>query len=147
MRSIPVDLSQLNYIMVTSAPEVRADLNTGEVRTDRTTGKPLFLVGVLVKVEGERRAYVLDVQVPGEPVGIVEGTFVTVGKMEAVPWERDGRSGVVYRVNELHPAASGAAGIATPAATATAAASAELAESASSAAGSSGRAGRGGGSS
>ncbi|HTJ72800.1 MAG TPA: hypothetical protein VL551_35000 [Actinospica sp.] len=103
LRNIPVDLSQLTYIMVTSAPEVRTDLNTGEIRTDRITKLPLFLVGVLVKVEGERKAYVLDVQVPGEPQGIIEGSFVEVEKMQAVPWDRDGRSGVTYRVASIRP--------------------------------------------
>jgi hypothetical protein len=53
----------------------------------------LYLVGVLVKVAGERRAYVLDVQVPGEPVGLVEGRPVTIEGLEAAPWERDGRPG------------------------------------------------------
>jgi len=113
MRSIPVDLSQLTMFMVTSAPEVRTDLNTGEVRTDRTTGLPLFLVGLLVKVEGERRAYVRDVQVPGEPVGIVEGSFGEVEKMAAVPWDREGRSGVTYRVASIRPATSSAASAAS----------------------------------
>lgn len=108
LRSIPVDLDRFTYIMVTSAPEVRTDLNTGEIRTDRTTKLPLFLVGVLVKVEGERRAYVLDVQVPGEPQGLIEGSFVEVERMEAVPWDRDGRSGVTYRVASIRPAKASA---------------------------------------
>jgi hypothetical protein len=103
LRNIPVDLSKLSGLLCTSAPEVRADINTGEVRTDRASGLPLFLVGVLVKVEGERRAYVLDVQVPGEPAGLVEGQPVTVEGLEAAPWERDGRSGVVYRAKAVRP--------------------------------------------
>jgi hypothetical protein len=64
---------------------------------DRRTGEPLYLVGVAVKVEGERAAYVLDVQVPGEPTGLVVGQPVVVEQLEAMPWERDGRSGVVFR--------------------------------------------------
>jgi hypothetical protein len=138
MRSIPVDLGQLTMMMVTSAPEVRVDLNTGEVRTDRTTKLPLFLVGLLVKVEGERRAYVLDVQVPGEPVGIVEGSFVEVEHMEAVPWDREGRSGVTYRVRAMRPA--------TAAASSPAVSSDPVPAPAESSAGS-GRGSRGGGSS
>jgi len=140
LRNIPVDLSKLSGLLCTSAPEVRADINTGEVRTDRTTGKPLFLVGVLVKVEGERRAYVLDVQVPGEPAGLVEGQPVTVEGLEAAPWERDGRSGVVYRATAIKPEGP---------ASASSAASAPVSASASAQAeaGSPGRTGRGGGSS
>jgi hypothetical protein len=103
LRNIPVDLGKLSGLLCTSAPEVRADINTGEVRTDRASGLPLFLVGVLVKVEGERRAYVLDVQVPGEPAGLVEGQPVTIDSLEAAPWDRDGRSGVVYRATAIRP--------------------------------------------
>lgn len=109
----------------TSLPEVRADIHTGEVRVDQATGQPLYLVGILVKVTGERRAYVLDVQVPGEPMDLVEGQPVVVEGLEGCPWERDGRSGVVYRAAAIragaqvtapigpapaNPAASGKAG-------------------------------------
>ena len=103
LRNIPIDLGKLTGLLCTSAPEVRSDMVTGEVRTDRTTGLPLYLVGVLVKVEGERRAYVLDVQVPGEPVGLVEGEPLAVEGLEAAPWERDGRSGVTYRASAIRP--------------------------------------------
>jgi hypothetical protein len=109
LRNIPVDLGKLAGLLCTSAPEVRADMVTGEVRTDRATGLPLYLVGVLVKVAGERRAYVLDVQVPGEPVGLVEGEPVAVEGLEAAPWERDGRSGVTYRASAIRPGPAGAA--------------------------------------
>jgi hypothetical protein len=136
LRNIPVDLGKLSLFMVTSAPEVRVDINTGEVRTDRASGLPSFLVGLLVKVEGERRAYVLDVQVPGEPVGVVEGVFVDLDGLEAAPWERDGRSGVVYRAKSIKPAASG------PRVQVTATSGAAPAEPGP---GGSGRAGRGGG--
>jgi hypothetical protein len=127
LRNIPVDLSKLSGLLCTSAPEVRADINTGEIRTDRTTGLPLFLVGVLVKVEGERRAYVLDVQVPGEPAGLVEGQPVTIESLEAAPWERDGRSGVVYRATAIRPgqAAPAASPVASASASQTAPTSAE----------------------
>jgi hypothetical protein len=103
LRNIPVDPSRLTGPLCTSAPEVRADLVTGEARTDRTSGLPLYLVGVLVKVMGERKAYVLDVQVPGEPAGLVEGEPVPVEGLEAAPWERDGRSGVTYRASAIRP--------------------------------------------
>jgi len=68
---------------------------------DQVTGQPLYLVGILVKVNGERRAYVLDVQVPGEPTDLVEGQPVVVEGLEAAPWERDGRSGVTYRATAI----------------------------------------------
>ena len=140
LRNIPVDLGQLSGLLCTSAPEVRADMVTGEVRTDRTSGLPLYLVGVLVKVAGERRAYVLDVQVPGEPAGLVEGRPVTLEGLEAAPWERDGRSGVVYRAKAVRPGGPGA-----PAAPSGASAPVSASSSAASEAGSPGRSARGGG--
>ncbi len=103
LRTIPIDVSKLGLWLCASAPEVRTDPTTGVVRTDRDSGQPLYLVGVLVKVSGERRAYVLDVQVPGEPSGLEEGEPVTVSDLEAAPWERDGRSGVTYRATSIVP--------------------------------------------
>ena len=113
LRNIPIDLRKLTGLLCTSAPEVRSDMVTGEVRTDRTTGLPLYLVGVLVKVQGERRAYVLDVQIPGEPAGLIEGEPVTVEGLEAAPWERDGRSGVTYRATSIRPGPNVAAAAAS----------------------------------
>jgi hypothetical protein len=104
MRVIPVDGGRLTNVLCTAAPEVRSDFTTGEVRTDRETGKPLYLVGVLVKVVGDRRASVLDVEVPGEPSGLVEGEPVVLDGLEARPWEREGRSGVSYRAGSITPA-------------------------------------------
>ncbi|MBR7824945.1 hypothetical protein KDK95_01400 [Actinospica sp. MGRD01-02] len=104
MRVIPVDWGRLTNVLCTAVPEVRSDFNTGEVRTDRDTGKPLYLVGVLVKVVGDRRAAVLDVEVPGEPSGLVEGEPVVLAGLEARPWEREGRSGVTYRAESITPA-------------------------------------------
>ena len=101
MRSIPVDISRLTGFMCASAPEVRVDPTTGEVRTDRASGQSLYLVGVVVKLAGTRLAYVLDVQVAGEPVGVVEGQPVRVFDLEARPWEVDGRSGMSYRASAI----------------------------------------------
>src|SRR5581483_4182491 len=97
LRSIPVDISRLTGFMCASAPEIRVDPTTGEIRTDRESGQPLYLVGIVVKLAGTRLAYVLDVQVPGEPVGIREGHPVKLYDLEARPWEVDGRSGMSYR--------------------------------------------------
>jgi hypothetical protein len=141
LRNIPIDISRLSMWLCTSAPEVRSDPTTGQVRTDRDSGQPLYLVGVLVKVDGDRKGYVLDVQVPGEPSGLTEGETVLVSNLEAAPWERDGRSGVTYRAASIVPAPAAGSGAAT-------AAPAPSAESAPSSASSPGRPNsRGGGSS
>lgn len=101
MRSIPVDTSRLTGFVCASAPEIRVDPTTGEIRTDRESGQPLYLVGIVVKLAGTRLAYVIDVQVPGEPVGVVEGKPVRVLDLEARPWEVDGRSGMSYRASAI----------------------------------------------
>lgn len=101
MRSIPVDISRLTGLMCASAPEIRVDPTTGEIRTDRASGQPLYLVGVVVKLAGTRLAYVIDVQVAGEPVGVAEGQPVRVYDLEARPWEVDGRSGMSYRASAI----------------------------------------------
>ena len=101
MKRIPVDVSRLSGALCVSAPEVKADPATGEVRTDKASGQPVYLVGVSVKIAGERKAYVLDVQVPGEPVGVTEGSPVRLFDLVAVPWEVDGRSGLSYRASAV----------------------------------------------
>ena len=107
MKRIPVDVSRLAGALCVSAPEVKADPATGEVRTDKASGQPVYLVGVSVKLAGERKAYVLDVQVPGEPVGVTEGSPVRLFDLVAVPWEVDGRSGLSYRASAVTAAIAG----------------------------------------
>lgn len=118
LRNIPIDQTKLELFLCASAPTVRADPATGEIRTDRISGKPIFLVGVLVKMRDDRRAYVLDVQVPGEPAGLSEGAPLVMTELQATPWERDGRSGVTYRATSITP---GSAPAASPPVAATAA--------------------------
>jgi hypothetical protein len=59
--SIPIDTNRLTSLLCVSLPEPRADFTTGEAKTDRATGKPEYVVGVLAKIPGDRRAFVLDV--------------------------------------------------------------------------------------
>lgn len=104
MRTIPVDLGQLSGFTCALLPEAVADRETGEARTDRDSGLPLYQVGVNVRLTGTREAYALLVQVPGEPVGLVEDERVKLYDLRAVPWNRDGRSGVTYRASAITPA-------------------------------------------
>lgn len=104
MQSIPVDVGRLTGLVCVSAPEVKVNPTTGEIRMDRVTGAAVYLVGVAVKLAGTRKASVIDVQVAGEPVGIVEGAAVRLFDLEAVPWEIEGRSGVSFRASAVAPA-------------------------------------------
>ncbi|HET9655349.1 MAG TPA: hypothetical protein VFP72_08340 [Kineosporiaceae bacterium] len=119
MRSIPVKESAFAGFMCVMAPEAKVvDTSTGEVRKDRQTGATVYSVGV-VAIRG-RDSSVIQVAVVGEPSGVSVGTAVRVVDLEAVPWERDGRSGVAWRAASIvpttGPAAAPAAGAGRPAA-------------------------------
>lgn len=108
MRSIPVKEAAFAGFMCVMAPEAKViDTSTGEVRKDRQTGATVFTVGV-VAIRG-RDSSVIQVAVVGEPSGVVVGTAVRLVDLEAVPWERDGRSGVAWRAASIVPAAGSAA--------------------------------------
>jgi len=109
LRRFPLDVSRLTGFTCVWAPEVRVDRVSGEVRTDRATGQPTYSVGVACRIPDEREADVLDIQVIGAPVGLVEGAAVRVFDLELRPWEVDGRSGFSFRASAITidaPAAS-----------------------------------------
>lgn len=136
LRAIPVDTSRFYSLLCVSAAEPRAEYGTGEAKVDRETGKPVYLVGVLAKIRGDRRAYILDVNVPGEPSGIGEGFPVVLHGLTATPWNTDTGNGVSYRADAITAATP-----TTPPASASGIAGAAAGETASS----SGRGSRGGG--
>ena len=101
MRSIPVDVNAFTGFMCVNPPEPKvANLDTGEVRKDRD-GNTLYVVGV-VAMRG-RDSSVIQVTVPGEPKGLGMGTALRLHALEAVPWDREGRSGVAYRAAAVTP--------------------------------------------
>lgn len=100
MRVIPVDVRAFEAFAVTMAPEPKiANRDTGEVRKDSATGETVWEVGV-VAVRG-RQSSVIQVSVVGEPKGLSVGASVRPVDLEAVPWDRDGRSGVTYRAASI----------------------------------------------
>jgi hypothetical protein len=102
MRSIPVNVEAFAGFTCVMAPEAKvANLDTGEVRKDRATGKTVYEVA-LVAMRG-RDSSVIRVAIVGEPVGITLGASVRVTDLEAVPWDRDGRSGVSWRAGAIVP--------------------------------------------
>jgi hypothetical protein len=104
MRTIPIDVGKLSGFTCSLLPAPYTDRETGEVRKDRDSGLPLYLVGVNVSNPQAREAYSLMVQVPGEPVGLTESQVVKVYDLTASPWDRDGRSGITYRASAITPA-------------------------------------------
>jgi hypothetical protein len=118
MRTIPIDVGKLSGFTVALVPAPYTDRETGEARTDRVSGLPLYLVSVNIANPEAREAYSVTIQVPGEPVGLTENQVVKVYDLTASPWDRDGRSGITYRASAIAPANAPAptAANATPAA-------------------------------
>jgi hypothetical protein len=106
IRNIPVDAGRLSGFTCTVGPQLYADRETGQARTDRDSGLPLYQVGVTVRLVGTREAEVITVQVPGEPVGLVEDERVRVYDLAVAYWSREGRSGLTYRASAITPASA-----------------------------------------
>jgi hypothetical protein len=104
MDTMFLDTGRMTGFTCASPPEPMLEYQSTEPRKDRDSGLPLYLVGVTVRNKDARKAWVIDVQVPGEPVGITEGTIVKLSDLSASPWDRDGRSGVTYRASAISPA-------------------------------------------
>jgi hypothetical protein len=101
MQQIRMETSGALLICVV-APQVRMkNQDTGEVRTDRLTGQPLYQVGVCYAVG--RTAEVLRVSVVGEPKGLVVGQAVKVTGLRAIQWEQDNRRGTAYKADAIEP--------------------------------------------
>ncbi|SHK76758.1 hypothetical protein [Streptomyces yunnanensis] len=103
MQSIPVDTSRLGVLRCAVAPEPKiADFETKQVKKDRD-GNTVYTVGVTVRQQG-RRVSVIEIAVPGEPKGIVEGTEVRVTGLEAFAWAMGDRHGISFRAAAITPA-------------------------------------------
>ncbi|WP_442812626.1 hypothetical protein OG735_26390 [Streptomyces sp. NBC_01210] len=100
MRNIPVDVNRLGTLMCVVPPAPRVNQETGEVRKDRE-GNLIYVVGVSVRQQGNRRADVIEVAVPSEPAGIAEGVRVQVADLVAVAWEIEGRKGTSFRASSV----------------------------------------------
>lgn len=95
MQTIPVDVNRLGSFMVVVPPEPRVTPE-GEQRKDRE-GRPLFVVGLVVRQADGRRADVIEVAVPEEPAGLTVGTRVTCVDLDAISWSIGDRSGIAWR--------------------------------------------------
>ncbi|MFI9081154.1 hypothetical protein ACIGW8_32585 [Streptomyces sioyaensis] len=109
MQSIPVDTSRLGVLRCAVGPEPKiANFETKEVKKDRD-GNTVYTVGVTVRQEG-RRASVIEIAVPGEPKGVVEGAEVRVTGMEAFAWAMGDRHGISFRASAVTPVLAASAG-------------------------------------
>ncbi|MBQ0868289.1 hypothetical protein [Streptomyces sp. RK75] len=105
MQSIPVDTSRLGVLRCAVEPETKySNYENREVKKDRD-GNTVYTVGVMVRQEG-RRVSVIEIAVPGEPKGIVEGVQVRVTGLEAFAWSMGDRHGVSFRASAITPVAT-----------------------------------------
>ena len=87
-----VDTSELTFLLVAAAVPVR-DFDTGRAKLE--DGVPLFSVRLVAMGAGE--AEIINVKVPGEPVGLVPGQQVVLAELTAQPWSIGDKSGVAFR--------------------------------------------------
>ncbi|MEU7135239.1 hypothetical protein [Streptomyces sp. NPDC046261] len=102
MQSIPVDTSRLGVLRCAVAPEPKlANFETKEVKKDRD-GNTIYTVAVMVRQEA-RKVSVIEIAVPGEPVGVAEGVEVKVTGLEAFSWAMGDRHGISFRAAAITP--------------------------------------------
>ena len=98
-----VDTAELTFLVVAAPVPVR-DYDTQQVK--REDGVPLFSVRLVAMGAGE--ADIINVKVPGEPVGLVPGQPVMLRELTAQPWSIGDKSGVAFRAIGVESAAAGA---------------------------------------
>ncbi len=78
--------------------EPKVDDN-GVQRLDRKTRAPLWAAQLVVM--DERGADTIVVTIAGDPPALQQGQPVTPVQLVAIPWNRNGREGIAYRVTEV----------------------------------------------
>jgi len=97
-----IDTSAVAFT-ATKVPEPRRDYGKTEQRTDRSTGRPEWVVEALaLDSEG---GVVIKVTVAGDQPRMTQGQPVRFESLEAIPWNNNGKSGVAYRAASVHAAA------------------------------------------
>lgn len=95
-----VDTAELTFLLVAAPIPVR-DFDTGRAKVE--DGVPLFSVRLVAMGVGE--AEIINVKVPGEPVGLVPGQQVVLAELTAQPWSIGDKSGVAFRALGIESAA------------------------------------------
>ena len=96
-----IDTSAVAFT-ATKVPEPRRDYGKTEQRTDRSTGRPEWVVEALaMDSEG---GVVIKVTVAGDQPRVNQGQPVRFDDLEAIAWNNNGKYGVAYRAAAIHPA-------------------------------------------
>lgn len=85
-------------LRVSKNPEPKFD-NNGIQRIDKQDGRPLW--GTQVFVLDESGGDVILITTAGDKPDVRVGQTIEVGRLEAIPWATNGRSGVAFRADEL----------------------------------------------
>jgi hypothetical protein len=94
MVKLRVDTAALTFLVVAAPVPVR-DFESGRAKLE--DGVPLFSVRVVAMDPGSGEAEIINVKVPGEPVGLVPGQPVVLRELTAQPWSIGDKSGVAFR--------------------------------------------------
>jgi hypothetical protein len=105
VNAIPVDTTRMSTPIVVLAPEVKANPETGEIKTDRE-GNTQYRTAVSVSWLGRRLPEVIDVTTSVKPEGITLGSPVRLVNLVARPWQMGDRSGVAFSAEAVTPAVS-----------------------------------------
>ena len=101
MRQIPVDTAVMT-VMLIQAPEPKIkNRETGEIATDRQSGKTLYNVNVAVIVDGRPDALTIVVAEDGVQPDLFPGVPVALPGLVARPWENDFGHGISYRATAV----------------------------------------------
>ncbi|GGK62728.1 hypothetical protein Ppa06_20970 [Planomonospora parontospora subsp. parontospora] len=100
---IPVDVARLQFICVKAPCPRVINKDTGEIKTDKTSGQTVY--EVLCSVEdASGKIELVKVGVVGEPP-VSPGDQVTPVGLIGYVWELSGRWGIAYRASAVLPAA------------------------------------------
>ena len=110
-----IDTAGVSFVC-TRAPEPRIAFDTGQAKTDRETGLPLWQVQLMaLDASG---GDVIAVTVAGDP-NVTVGQPVQVEGLVALPWSQEGRSGIAFRADAIRASGAPLAGVIAPPRTAT----------------------------
>ena len=105
-----IDTTGVSFVC-TRAPEPRIAFDTGQAKTDRETGLPLWQVQLMaLDTSG---GDVIAVTVAGDP-NVTVGQPVQVDGLVALPWSQEGRSGIAFRADAIRASGAPLAGVIAP---------------------------------
>jgi hypothetical protein len=97
-----LDISKMSFTV--GRPFERRLDDNGVQRLDRKTRAPLWSAQLVVM--DEDGADTITVTLVGEPPQLQQGQPVTPVRLVAFPWAHNGRDGIAYRADSVHPVAA-----------------------------------------